>query len=69
MTRPYLGDGVVDIDSRHLQQAILEHLVQVVDTSGGFLSASVNTCGTTMAKHTLLLTGAAPMTYFHGLHN
>lgn len=32
-----LGDGVVDVDGRDQQLAVLEHAVQVVDTSGGLL--------------------------------
>ena len=32
-----LGNTVVDVDGRDLQLALLEHLVQVVDTSGGLL--------------------------------
>lgn len=32
-----LGDTVVHVDGWHLQRAILYHLVQVVDTGGGFL--------------------------------
>ena len=31
-----LGDTVVDVDSGNLQLALLQHLVQVVNTSGGF---------------------------------
>lgn len=32
-----LGDGVVDVDGRDQQLALLEHAVKVVDTSGGLL--------------------------------
>ncbi len=32
-----LGDRVVDVDGGNLELAILEHLVEVVDTSGGLL--------------------------------
>ena len=32
-----LGDGVVDVDGGDKELAILEHLVEVVDTSGGLL--------------------------------
>jgi hypothetical protein len=32
-----LGDRVVDVDGWELELTLLEHLVQVVDTSGGFL--------------------------------
>ncbi|KAH3687522.1 hypothetical protein WICPIJ_001484 [Wickerhamomyces pijperi] len=31
-----LGDGVVDVDGWDLQGGVLDHLVQVVDTGGGF---------------------------------
>lgn len=30
--RGYLGNGIVDIDGRHLQLSLLKHLVEVVDT-------------------------------------
>jgi hypothetical protein len=36
-----LGDGVVDVDGRYEELALLEHLVQVVDTSGGLLGDTV----------------------------
>ena len=36
-----LGDGVVDVDSGHEELAILEHLVEVVDTGGGLLRDTV----------------------------
>ncbi|KAH3668817.1 hypothetical protein OGAPHI_002572 [Ogataea philodendri] len=35
-----LGDGVVDVDGWNLEVALLQHLVQVVDTSGGLLRKS-----------------------------
>merc|ERR1719312_2223175 len=37
-----LGDRVIHIDSGHLQLAILEHLVKVVDTSGGLLRETLD---------------------------
>ena len=37
-----LGHGVVDVNGRHLQLAITEHLVQVVDTSSGLLGKTTN---------------------------
>jgi hypothetical protein len=36
-----LGDGVVDVDGRNKELALLEHAVQVVDTSGGLLGDTV----------------------------
>jgi hypothetical protein len=33
-----LGDRVVDVDGGHLKLAILEHLVEVLDSSGGLLA-------------------------------
>ena len=38
-----LGDGVVDVDGRQLQSTVLQHLVQVVDTSGGFFGKTLDT--------------------------
>src|ERR1017187_9953201 len=32
-----LGDGVVDVDGRHEQLALFQHLVQAMDAGGGFL--------------------------------
>ena len=32
-----LGNGVVDVNGRDLELSIAEHLVEVVDTSGGLL--------------------------------
>jgi hypothetical protein len=37
-----LGDRVVDVDGRDLELAITESLVEVVDTSGGFLRDTAN---------------------------
>lgn len=36
-----LGDGVVDVDGWDLQGVVLQHLVEVVDTGGGFLGKTV----------------------------
>lgn len=36
-----LGDGVIDVDGRDEQLAILEHFVQVVNTSGSLLRETV----------------------------
>jgi hypothetical protein len=38
-----LGNGVVDVDGRELELTVLEHLVQVVDTSGGFFRETLDT--------------------------
>lgn len=38
-----LGDGVVDIDGRDLELVLLEHSVEVVDTSSGLLGETVAT--------------------------
>ena len=37
-----LGDRVVDVDSRTLENALVEHLVQVVNTSGSFFRETSN---------------------------
>ncbi len=37
-----LGDGVVDVDSGHLELAVTEHLVEVVDTGGGLLGQATD---------------------------
>ncbi|KAF6034327.1 hypothetical protein EB796_007369 [Bugula neritina] len=34
---PHLGGGIVDVDSRYLEGAILEHLVEVVHSGGRLL--------------------------------
>lgn len=39
-----LGNGVVDVDGRDLELAISEHLVKVVDTSGGLLRNTSDLC-------------------------
>ena len=39
-----LGNGVIDVNGRNLELAVTESLVQVVDTSGGFLRDTANTC-------------------------
>lgn len=36
-----LGDGVVDVDGGNKELALLEHAVEVVDTSGGLLGQTV----------------------------
>jgi hypothetical protein len=36
-----LGDGIVDVDGGNKQLALLHHLVEVVDTSGGLLRQTV----------------------------
>ena len=40
----YLGDRVVDVDGWDLEFAVLQHLVQVVDTSGGLLGDTDDSC-------------------------
>ena len=37
-----LGDRVVDVDSRTLQNSLFQHLVKVVNTSGSFFGEPTN---------------------------
>lgn len=39
----YLGDGVVDVDGWHLQVAFFQHLVEVMNSCGGFLRNASDT--------------------------
>lgn len=41
-----LSHGIVNIDSRDLELAVLEHLVKVVDTGGGLLRNTLDVCAT-----------------------
>jgi hypothetical protein len=46
------GDGVVDVDGGNLKLALLEHAVQVVDTSCGFLTHTLKICNNTSSTYT-----------------
>ena len=40
-----LCDGIIDVDSRNLQLAISECLVQMMDTGGGLFGDTSDICG------------------------
>ena len=39
-----LSDGVVDVDGGNLELALTEHLVQMMNTGGGFLGQTTDIC-------------------------
>ena len=53
-----LCDGVVDVDGGDLQLAVLQHLVQVVNTGGGLLGDTLDSCGVIQGKSPVSLLAA-----------